>query len=123
RIHLYADASGVVHDAPVRRFLAVVDGIVGGEGEGPFGVRPVELGLLLAGTDPVLVDAAGAEAMAFDWRLVPTIERAVQRPLLPTSDPERIDLRWRGPRPERAFVPPSAWPSLAAALPAGVGDP
>jgi uncharacterized protein (DUF362 family) len=115
RIHLYADAGGRVHRTPARRFLAVVDGIVGGEGEGPFGVRPVELGLLLAGVDPVLVDAAGAEAMGFDWRGIPTISRAVDRPLLPTSRQAGMVTRWRGSRPEHAFAPPAAWPSLGPA--------
>jgi uncharacterized protein (DUF362 family) len=116
RIHLYADAGGQLQHAPVRRFLSVVDGIVAGEGEGPFGVRPVELGLLLAGTDPVLVDAAGAEAMGFDWRDIPTIARAADWPLLPSSRPVDIDLRWRGPRPDRAFAPPRSWPSLRATV-------
>jgi hypothetical protein len=115
RIHLYADAGGRVHRTPARRFLAVVDGIVGGEGEGPFGVRPVELGLLLAGVDPVLVDAAGAEAMGFDWRGIPTISRAVDRPLLPTSRQAGMVTRWRGSRPEHAFAPPPAGPSLGPA--------
>jgi uncharacterized protein (DUF362 family) len=112
RIHLHADRDGRLQPAPVRGFLAVVDGIVGGEGEGPFGVRPVELGLLLAGTDPVLVDAVGAGAMGYDWRAVRTIARAAERPLLATSQPDHVDARWRGPRPERAFAPPAAWPSL-----------
>jgi hypothetical protein len=32
-IHLYGDAEGRIREAPVRRFLAVVDCVVGGEGE------------------------------------------------------------------------------------------
>ena len=112
RIHLYVDAEGRVQKAPVRRCLALVDGIVGGEGEGPFGVSPVELGLLLAGTDPALVDLVGAAAMGFDWRVIPTIARAVERPLMPSSRPGYLDERWSGPRADRAFAPPTGWPCL-----------
>ena len=110
-IHLYAAPDGV-HRHPVRGFFALVDGIVGGEGEGPFGVTPVETGLLVAGADPVLVDLVAAGAMGYDWKLIPTIARGLESPLLATSVLAGLDERWTGPRPDRPFVPPRSWPSL-----------
>lgn len=45
--------------------LTVVDGIVAGEGHETAG-KPVEMDLVIAGLDPVAVDAVGATVMGFD---------------------------------------------------------
>lgn len=111
----YADHEGRLHDTPVRRHLALVDGIIAGEGEGPLASTPKRAGLLLAGRDPVLVDHVATELMGFDPQRVPTVREALRRPLLPTSDLARLETRLDGPRPESPFVPPSTWPSLRPA--------
>lgn len=111
-VQAYADSSGILRAAPVRRLFALVDGIVAGEGEGPFGVTPVDAGLLLAGADPVLVDLVGAKAMGFDWKLIPTIARGLERPVLPTGVLEDLDERRTGPPLGRPFASPRSWPSL-----------
>jgi len=46
--------------------LAVVDGLVGMEGEGPVHGDPVEMNLAIAGTDFLAVDALGAYLMGFN---------------------------------------------------------
>jgi uncharacterized protein (DUF362 family) len=46
--------------------LAVVDGVVGKEGNGPVKGAPVKSGMALAGTDALAVDLVGAELMGFD---------------------------------------------------------
>lgn len=46
--------------------LAVVDGHVGMEGDGPVSGTPVEHRIALAGTDPVAVDAVAAYLMGFE---------------------------------------------------------
>jgi uncharacterized protein DUF362 len=109
---LYVDASGVARSSPARRSFVLVDGIVAGEGEGPFGVRPVDLGLLIAGEDCVFVDVVGAKAMGFEPERIPTIAQALSQPLLGPSLPNRIDERWNGPPVTRPFVAPRSWPSL-----------
>lgn len=48
------------------RYLAIVDGIVGGEGNGPMAPDPVACGVILAGTHPAAVDCAAAALMGFD---------------------------------------------------------
>lgn len=50
----------------VRPHLSVLDGFVAMHREGPRHGTPIRLGLALAGTDPVAVDAVGAAAMGFD---------------------------------------------------------
>lgn len=61
------DGTGERRETP-RRYLAVVDGIVGGEGMGPFAPDPVACGVVLAGTNPLTVDVAAATLMGFDWQ-------------------------------------------------------
>jgi len=46
--------------------LVVVDAILGGEGDGPWGTDPVEMNAVLAGTDPVAVDTVCTALMGFE---------------------------------------------------------
>ena len=48
------------------RYLSVIDGIVSGEGDGPWAPDPVRCGVVVAGTHPVAVDAVSALLMGFD---------------------------------------------------------
>ncbi len=50
--------------------LAVIDGVVGMEGEGPVKGTPIASGLALAGTDALAVDLVGAELMGLDPRTI-----------------------------------------------------
>jgi uncharacterized protein (DUF362 family) len=117
RILFYADRDGVMRDVPQRRYLALVDGIIAGEGEGPLASTPRHSGLLVGGFDPVLVDVACVRAMGLAESHLPMVTRATAQagaPLLPTSDLDQLRVTWDGPRPEGAFVPPKTWPALAA---------
>lgn len=64
-IFTYCDASGKILDRPARRFFNVVDGIIGGEGNGPLDADPVGSGLIVAGSSPLVVDAVTAAAAGF----------------------------------------------------------
>ncbi|MBC7235078.1 MAG: DUF362 domain-containing protein [Chloroflexi bacterium] len=46
--------------------LAVIDAVLAGEGLGPWGASPVEMGLVLASADPVAADAAAAALMGLE---------------------------------------------------------
>ncbi len=50
--------------------LAIVDGIVGMEGEGPVNGTPINSGVALAGTNPLAVDLVGTRVMGFDYRTI-----------------------------------------------------
>jgi uncharacterized protein (DUF362 family) len=52
--------------AAVRPDIAIVDGIVGMDGNGPISGEPRPAGLLVFGTDPVATDATAAHAMKID---------------------------------------------------------
>lgn len=50
--------------------LAVIDGVIGMEGEGPVRGTPVESGVAVAGTNALAVDIIGSEVMGFDYRTI-----------------------------------------------------
>jgi len=65
----FFDCNGAPRRKPLR-YLAVVDGIVGGEGNGPMAPDPKPCGVILAGTHPAAVDCVAATIMGFDWRKI-----------------------------------------------------
>jgi uncharacterized protein (DUF362 family) len=78
---LPADKGGFVSHAPkeinlsigrlakvVFPHLAIIDGVVGMEGNGPIDGTPISSGVAVAGTDALAVDEVGAQAMGFDPR-------------------------------------------------------
>jgi uncharacterized protein (DUF362 family) len=66
RLALFADRSGKMQPTPQRRFLSIVDGIIGGEGNGPLRATPKAAGVILAGTHPIAVDLVAARLMGFN---------------------------------------------------------
>lgn len=85
RILQYAGSDGRLHDRPVRRFFSVVDGIVGGEGNGPLDPTPKPSGVIVAGFNPVAVDLVCARLMGFDWTRMPMLHRALADHPLPLA--------------------------------------
>jgi uncharacterized protein (DUF362 family) len=61
------------------RYLAIVDGIVAGEGNGPTSPDVVKAGILVAGFNPVAVDTVCATLMGFDFRKLPMLARAWEK--------------------------------------------
>jgi uncharacterized protein (DUF362 family) len=62
----FFDGAGRPRTRPLR-YLAVVDGIIGGEGNGPMAPDARACGVILAGTHPLAVDCVAATLMGFDW--------------------------------------------------------
>jgi uncharacterized protein (DUF362 family) len=112
----YADRGGRLRDTPQRRYLAIVDGIIAGEGEGPLASTPRHAGLLIGGFDPVLVDVACVRAMGYAERSLAMVHRALERPLLPSTDLDALRIVNDGPAPAGVFVPPKTWPSLLQSI-------
>jgi len=115
RAILFADREGKLQERPQRRYLAIVDGIVAGEGEGPLGATPVDAGLLIAGRDPGLVDYVATQTMGLDPRRVVMIREALSGKLLSSGDLSGLRRSDDGPGFDRAFRPPRSWPILAPA--------
>lgn len=109
RLLLCADRNGVVHRAKVRRYLTVIDGIVAGEGEGPLGATPVDLGVLIGALDGRLADEVAVRMMGLDPSKIVLCVEAARSGLFEPGEP---DLVLDGPRPAHPFRPPRSWPSL-----------
>lgn len=56
--------------------LTIVDAVIGMEGQGPHTGTPIEMGLILAGTDTVAVDAVTGACMGFEPIEIPAVRIA-----------------------------------------------
>lgn len=93
---------GARRQKPIK-YLAVVDGIIGGEGNGPMAPDAVKSGVIMAGTHPVAVDVAAATIMGFDWLKIRLLKNSFAMRQLNFVDftPEQIEVvsnkaAWRG---------------------------
>ena len=71
RILLYADKDGSLKHEQKRKYFSLIDGIIGGEQEGPLNPKPKPCGVLVGGLDPFLVDITATTLMGFDYRKMP----------------------------------------------------
>ncbi len=69
--------------------LTIIDGRVAMEGQGPHDGTPVNMGILIAGTDPVATDSVAATIMGFDPEKVPSMVLGAQKGL-GTNDLHKI---------------------------------
>jgi uncharacterized protein (DUF362 family) len=99
--------------AAVRPAYAIIDGIVGMEGNGPISGVPVESGVLVFADDPVAADAVGASLMGLDPEQIPYIAEAGR--FLGQVDRSRIEQRGEDPdRLTKVFSPPPRGQGVAA---------
>jgi hypothetical protein len=61
----FGSRNGRVERAQQRRYLSLVDGVVGGDGEGPLHPDAVPAGVVVAGFNPVAVDWVATHLMGF----------------------------------------------------------
>ena len=113
------DGAGQPRKKPLR-YLAVVDGIIGGEGNGPMSPDAKPCGTILAGTHPAAVDMAAATLMGFDWQKIRLLKNSFEirkRNFIPFL-PSNISLasnkpEWAGPLGQAgerfAFKPHFGW--------------
>jgi uncharacterized protein (DUF362 family) len=103
RALLYASADGRLHSTPQRQILVVIDGIVGGEGDGPIRPVPKQCGVLVGGLDPAAVDWVATTIMGLD----PSQIRFLRDVPMVEIKPESLAaLRLN-------FTPPLGWEGLA----------
>jgi len=76
RIATYASNYGEMQTKPCRRHLVMIDGIYGGEGEGPAFPTAVRSGVLLFGDNLPAVDTMNALLMGFDPEKIPLVREA-----------------------------------------------
>jgi uncharacterized protein (DUF362 family) len=107
----HARRDGTLAETPQRRYLAIVDGVIAGEGEGPMQNSPKPLGLVFGGFNPLAVDHAAAHVMGFDPARIPAIARTLRLEHFPyAASYARCNIEWIGAEPEvTPFVPNRTW--------------
>lgn len=121
KILIYCDKNGEMCEQPQRRILCVVDGIIGGENEGPLVPTPKMAGVIAIGINPLLVDSVLARIMGFDIQKIPKLRHGFHMQKYPISNIKYEDIEivsnkkeYIGAnvnRSERylAFVPSKGW--------------
>ncbi len=121
RILVYADKNGSMRDVPMRCVFSIVDGVVGGEGNGPLDPTPKPVGIVLAGRNVVATDLTCAQLMGFDYAKMPLIAKSFAAHPMPlvsfgvddittSSNNERFDARLaRDLNSVSEFLPHFGW--------------
>lgn len=66
----------------IKPHLHIVDGLIAMEGLGPTRGTPKNMGLIVVGTDPFLLDMVCAKIARFDYRLITTLKLAEDKGLI-----------------------------------------
>jgi hypothetical protein len=116
RALLYGNLDGTLRDGVrPKACLSIVDGIVGGQGDGPLCPDPVQSNVLVSGTNPAEVDAVVATLMGFDPAMIPLIKQAFEPHRWPIMTKEMDTLNIFDERIGRAV----ALKEVAPAVPGG----
>ena len=123
RIFFFASAGGELLPSLQRKHFCVVDGVIGGEREGPLSAIPVAAGCIVAGEHPFAVDMVATRLMGFDVAKVKQFGAALSGhsdfgigslseidPVVngsPVTANEFFGRGWRSPVP--AFQPHPGW--------------
>ncbi len=91
RVLRFARPDGSLADEPQRRHVAVIDGLIAGEGEGPLRPTARHEGVIIAGTNPVVADVLAALAMGWDPRALNLLVNAVGIDQFPVVDIDGLD--------------------------------
>jgi hypothetical protein len=120
RALIYADPGGRIHASRQRQTYHVIDGIVGGDGDGPMAPRRRDTDLIICSDDPVGADVVACALMGFEPTRIPVIAEACKpHPLPITSLTESLDgleihflgrvhQSWQE-LPNLGFLPHSGW--------------
>jgi uncharacterized protein (DUF362 family) len=115
KIALYADKNGEIHETPQRKMLILVDGIIGGEGQGPLAPKAKKCGVIILGMDPRSVDLVATRLMGFNEYKIPLFSKAINLSnYIDSIETKLIEngfaktLRFEE-IPNLHFIPPKSW--------------
>lgn len=95
RALFYSDINGKLCAEPQRKYISLIDGWVGGEGNGPLNPDPVDSRVLICALNALAADIAATEIMGIDWRKLKVVTNAFKISEFPLAlfDPEDVCLR------------------------------
>ncbi len=79
-IAIFADNKGVLHSEPQRKIFSVVDGIIGGENNGPLTPECNYAGIIAAGYNPIAVDVVCTALMGLNHKKIKSILNLLDGP-------------------------------------------
>ncbi len=121
RIMVFADKNGVMGSVPQRKVFCVIDGIIGGEKNGPLHCLEKPAGVLVGGQNPYAVDLTATRLMGFDPARIPLLKNAGCQDWLFRKGPVAVasnvpewniaDLSrdYYRPMPDLDFLAPDPW--------------
>jgi hypothetical protein len=92
RILRFASVHGDISEVPIRKHLALVDGVCAGEGEGPLMPTPRHCGVVIFGPDICSVDAVCAYVMGFDPKKIKMVANSFKCRSYPITTNGKNDL-------------------------------
>jgi uncharacterized protein (DUF362 family) len=96
----------------IRPSYAIIDGIVGMQGNGPIDGDPIASGVLVFGDDPVATDTVTARMMGMDPVKIPYLNEAAR--FLGEGDPDHIEQRGEDPAAYTTSFAPAPGATFAA---------
>jgi hypothetical protein len=118
KILFYGMPTGGLNPRPARRYFSMIDGVIGGDEMGPLAPHPRQVGVLIAGFDPLSVDRIATQIMGLNPELIRDQRRGAQLTRYPLTN-SNLPLRVVSNRPEwqeaiqpgsgLAFQPHYAW--------------
>lgn len=76
RILLYSNKSGILQEQTSKKYLTIIDGIIGGEKEGPLNPSPIKSNFTVASLNPVIADYVATRVMGLDPLKIPIIKNS-----------------------------------------------
>jgi len=117
-ILFFASRTGDLQQTPQRKYFCVVDGIIAGQGEGPYHTSPISTGCIIAGSNPISIDLIAILFMGFDYKKIPKVFNAVKSEfsgfhLDNNRELYSNNLEWKKAltegKPCFRFTPPKGW--------------
>jgi len=119
KIAVYADVKGKINSIPQRKMLIMIDGIVGGEGQGPLAPMTKQCGVIVTGGDPVVVDYVTSRLMGFNPLKIKYIKRSMEKI---KNKKDKLRIHFKNPYDEEIislnklpnlhFKPPKLWEQI-----------
>lgn len=78
KIALFGDSNGVIHKNQQRKLYTIMDGVVGGQGDGPLNPDPSPLGVLAYSNNPYLMDVVAGKLYHINIDKVPLLREAAK---------------------------------------------
>lgn len=76
KIALYGDKNGIIHDNQQRTLFSIMDGVIGGQGDGPLNPVPSPLGIIAISDNSYLMDVVAAKLYHLNDSRIPLIREA-----------------------------------------------